>query len=256
MTRKPLKNQYVFHSISELIDALDNSELQKDDYGDYRETASSEPRDSGWSDTTSYEQARERMLNGYTYEDIEMDIKDYRSKGTGKKNRSYQSVAGHQVIVPLYLQGIPNSMINKKPVINNKIVTIVYDCSTPHYVNSDDIMKTTKELIKNIVSLEEQGYRCNVWIIESNNNKGGKWGFALKLKTDREVLNIKKMMFPLVSSSFLRRIGFKIKENLFKDWIGNGYGSATYDKDIIDKFIRQNLGISKYELWRWDGKKF
>lgn len=250
-----LKNQYVFYSISELVEALDNSKLLKDEDDYYRSTTSDADRSSDWSDTKTYDEAREKLLYGFEYDDLNKVVDDYRSHGSETKQRPQLSVAGHQVVVPMYLQGIPNSMITNKRVINNKIVTIVYDCSVPSHVDSDDIMETTKELFLKVMSLEEQGYRVNLWITEVNADDDGKWGFALRLKTDREVFNAKKMMFPLISSSFLRRITFKIKENLYKDWIGGGYGSARYDREIIDKFIRRNLGVSRYELWRYDGKK-
>lgn len=247
---KQLKNQYVFHSINELINELDNAKEI-----DYRNEVSDEERDSGWCDTTSYEEARMYMLEGRIYDDVMKDIEKYKTKGTATKSRNQLSVVGHQVVVPLYLQGVPNNMITKKRVIDNKIVTIIYECSTPWHVDSDEIMKTTTELFKNIMSLESQGYRVNLWIIEVNNDYDGKFGFGLRLKTDRETFNIKKIMFPLISSSFIRRIGFRVKERLYKDWIGHGYGEASYDAELVDKFVKRNLGIHKYEPWNYKGKQ-
>ena len=76
------------------------------------------------------------------------------------------------------------------------------------------------------------------------------------MKTDREVLNIKKLCFPLVSSSFLRRIDFRIKERLFKDWIGGGYGHAIFNEDGVKKLISNTLILQHYECWNYKGKKF
>lgn len=245
-----LKNQYVFHSISELINELDNSQ-EFDDRG----TSSEREEDRDWCDTASYEEARMYMLEGRIYDDVMKDIEKYKTKGTATRSASRLSVAGHQVVVPLYLQGVPTSMITKKRVIDNKIVTIIYNCQTPWHVESDEIMKTTTELFKNIMSLESQGYRVNLWVVEVNSDYDGKFGFGLRLKTDRETFNIKKTMFPLVSSSFLRRISFRVKERLYKSWIGGGYGNASYDAELVDRFVKKNLGIHKYEAWNYEGKK-
>ena len=97
-----------------------------------------------------------------------------------------------------------------------------------------------------------KNYRVNLYVVECNN---GRFGYALKLKTDRETLNIKKMCFPLISSSFLRRIGFRIKERLYKDWIGYGYGSGLFDYQEYDRFIKHYLKVRNYEIWNYKGKQ-
>lgn len=242
-----LNNNLVFNSIHELIDRLDNSkDLDRDN--------SSEDRDRGgdWCDTGTYDEARMCMLQGRIYDNLGADIEQYRTKGTATKRLNKLDVVGHTVVVPLYLQGIPNSMISNKRVINNKIVTIFYSPQAPHYVNQRDLIKGASNLFKNIISLEEQGYRVNLYIIECQNNK---YGYCIKLKTDRETLNIKKLCFPLVSSSMLRRIGFRIKERLYKDWIGCGYGSGMFEYKQYDDFIKKNLRIRNYEIWNYQGKQ-
>lgn len=245
-----LKNQYVWHSISDLASDLRNAE-----YISGRYDSSDKRAGSDWSDTSSYDEALERLVKGYEYDDVKSDIRDYQTVASGTKSRSYQDVVGHQVIVPLYLQGIPTNMVNKKPVVDNKIVTMIYECSVPHYVSSQEIKNTTEKFFGKIVELESKGYRTNVWVIENNPDVGGKWGFALKLKTDRETLSFKKMMFPLISPSFLRRIGFRIKERLYRDWIGGGYGRAVLDDDLIHEFVVRNIGVRNYELWNYEGKR-
>lgn len=244
-----LKNQYIFNSINELITELDESKEQN------RSNSSDSERDKDWCDTSSYEEARKYMLEGKLYDKLNIDINKYRTKGTAQKRINRLSVQGHNVVVPLYLQSIPNNMINNKKVINNKIITIFYSVQAPHWVDKKDLEDGAIKLFKNIISLEEQGYRVNLYIIEVNADYDGKWGFSLKLKSDRETLNIKKLCFPIISSSFLRRIGFRIKERLYKDWIGSGYGSGRFEKDTTDKFIKNNLKIRNYEIWNYEGKQ-
>ena len=243
-------NYLQFNSISELMTTLDNAPRIDD-----REEASDERRGSSWCDTASYQEAHDAMLFGKMYDNLSTDLKKYKTGGSKEKNNNYLDVVGYNVVVPLAIQNVPNCMINKKRTINNKIVTILYNCSVPAYVESEDIMKTTTELMKNIIQLEKDGYRVNLYVCQYNCNGSG-FGYVLKLKTDREVLNIKKLCFPLVSSSFLRRIDFRIKERLFKDWIGGGYGCAQFDREGVERLVQKTLRIKHYECWNYEGKKF
>jgi hypothetical protein len=239
-----------FESISELMKELDNAPVIPD-----RETASERSCDSDWCDTKTYQEAHDAIINGRMYDNIPTDLNKYRTKGCKEKNSSYLDVVGFAPVVPLALQNVPNCMVNKKKTINNKIVTIVYNCSTPCHVSSSRIMQTTAELMRNIIELEKDGYRVNLYVCEYNENDGG-FGFVLKLKTDREILNIKKLCFPLVSSSFLRRIAFRICERLYKDWIGSGYGRATFNEEGVKKLISNTIRLQHYECWNYEGKQF
>ncbi len=240
-----------FNSISELMKALDEAPVI-DGRGD---ASSDTDRGSDWCDTASYEEAHDAMLFGKTYDNLSTDLNKYKTAGSKEKSSTYLDVVGYNVVVPLAIQNVPNCMINKRRTINNKIVTILYNCSVPAHVSSSKIMKTTTELMKNIIKLEKDGYRVNLYLMQYNNNGSG-FGYVLKLKTDREVLNIKKLCFPLVSSSFLRRIDFRIKERLFKDWIGWGYGCAEFDREGVEKVINKTLRIKHYECWNYEGKQF
>ena len=243
-------NYLLFNSIAELMSDLDKApEIEG------RDDSSGDHRGSDWCDTSSYEEAHDNMIAGRVYDNLTTDLNKYKTNGCKEKNNSYLDVVGFAPVVPLALQNVPLCMVNKKKTINNKIVTIVYNAATPWNVESDEIMKTTTELMKNIIQLERDGYRVNLYVSEYNDDGSG-FGYVLKLKTDRETLNIKKLCFPLVSSSFLRRIGFRIKERLYKDWIGCGYGCARFDEEGMKKLISKTIRINHYEVWNYEGKKF
>lgn len=239
-----------FDSISELMRELDNAPRISG-----RSNSSEKDADADWCDTDSYQEAHDAMINGKNYDNLPTDLNKYRTKGCKEKNNMFLDVAGFAPVVPLALQNIPTCMINKKKTINNKIITIIYNCSTPHFVKSSQIMKTTTELMKNIIQLEQDGYRVNLYICEYNIDQSG-FGFMLKLKTDRETLNIKKLCFPLVSPSFLRRIAFRICERLYKDWIGSGYGCAKFDEPGVKRLVDKTIRVKHYECWNYEGKQF
>lgn len=246
-------NKLLFNSISELLRELDDSSPIPG-RGDASEDHDGGPG-SSWCDTTSYDQAHEWLKFGHEYEGLETDLSKYKSN-TGKETpRQFLDVVGYTPVVPLYLQGVPTCMLNQKKALNNKIATFVYQLSVPCGVNQKDIMKTTTELMKNIIKLEKDGYRVNLYVMNYNDNDNG-YGYMIKLKTDRETLNIKKLCFPLVSSSMLRRIDFRVKERLYKDWIGGGYGHGHNDETEIKQFIEDMLHLRHYELWDYRGKQY
>lgn len=246
-----LNDYLLFNSIHELIERLDNAPKIEN-----RETESERnDGNSSWCDTNSFKQACENMTNGKSYDELGDSVSDYKTNGSKEKQEQRLSVVGYNVVVPLYLQGVPNCMVTSKHVINNKIITIIYSCAVPWSVSTSEIMKTTTELMKDIISLEKKGYRVNLYIMESNDDKVG---FMLKLKTDRETLNLKKLCFPLISPSMQRRIAFRIKERLYKtDITHSGYGGAGYDKTEIETCIKKILPqLTRYEVWNYSGKKF
>ena len=245
-----ISNSQVFNSISEMIRDLDNSTPFPN-----RAKKSEENLGSDWCDTENYAEARECMLHGKNFDNLSLDVEKYKTKGTGIKTVNKLSVAGYQVVVPLYLQGVPNNMITQKHKINNKVITLFYSFQAPHYVTKQELENGAEKLFRNIMSLEEQGYRVNLYLVEAQIQNGRRYGTALKLKSDREVFNIKKMLFPLLSSSFLRRIVFRIKENLYSDWIGDGYGSGEFNYKTTDDFIKTHLKIKNYEIWNYQGKQ-
>lgn len=244
-------NYLSFNSISELLRELDNAPK----ISGRMDCSEDTDRGSDWCDTKTYQEARDFMQYGKVFDGIETNLNKYKTNGCAEKNKMFLDVVGYQPVVPLAIQCIPESMINKRKTINNKIINIIYECSAPHYVKSSEIMRTTTELMKNIIKLEKDGYRVNLYIGEYNDNDRG-YGFLVRLKTDGEMLNIKKLCFPLVSTSFLRRIGFRIKERLFKDWIGGGYGHAVLNQEEMKKFVQNTLRLKHYECWTYEGKKF
>ena len=246
-------NEVVFNSIWELRETLENAPERYD-----RDDSSDSERGSSWCDTNSYQEAIDNFMNGKMVEGIEKEIERYQTRGSKKKNSTTLDVVGHNVVVPLFLQNVPTCMIRNKKVINNKIINIFYSVKGSCGVRAKELEEGGINLFKKVISLEEQGYRVNLYIIECNPNWEDdklKYGWALRLKTDREIFNIKKLCYPVTSSSTLRRIGFRIKERLYKDWIGGGYGSAYFDGKIEKEFIKKHFRIQHYELWNYEGQK-
>ena len=71
-----------------------------------------------------------------------------------------------------------------------------------------------------------------------------------KAKTDREPLNLKKMCFPVASSSMLRRIYFKWVESCDSSFDGTRHSYGQYDKKKhIKEFLKEHF---KDQFIVWD----
>ena len=138
------------------------------------------------------------------------------------KRKATLGVQGHTVVVPLYLKGIPTNMVQSKKVVNNKIVNIFICPNVSWSVTSREIVENALNLLLHVVELESQGYRTNIYAVTYNTKDNIEWFYGVKIKGDRESLNVAKMYSVIVSSSYLRRVSFKMKEVLAKDWIGSG----------------------------------
>ena len=166
----------------------------------------------GWSGTTLYSEAIELFKNGWTSgaQDLTRKLKlaetDKQVQMTAK---NILSICGYQAIVPLYLQGVPNNMVNKKMVpIKQKVITINKALSASCAVSSQTLMNESVKCFQIIKKIESTGVRVNLNLMIST----GHVMIKIRLKSSSEKLNISKLAFPLVHSSMFRRLYFRFVE--------------------------------------------
>jgi len=164
------------------------------------------------------------------------------------KPRSKLDVCGYQAVVPLYLQGVPNNMINKKMVpVKQKVITLNKSIDYHGGVGADAIIEESIKAMQIIKKLEAQGFRCNLNLVLGSTAGYGhsKKQFVMKvrIKSANEKLNISKLAFPLVHPSMLRRLFFRFIEvypNVTKDFI-HGYGMPATSNELRDTFKGEYL---------------
>lgn len=212
--------------------------------------------------TKSFDEAMTLLQNGWS--EMAKEIEDgLKAKNTINNNsmklKSYNSVCGYQAIVPAYLQGLPDSMVNKKLIpIKNKIINIVKSICYSWKVSIDMIKEESIKALRLVQNLEAQGYRCNLDIILSvsaMSNNEMSFSVKVRVKSANERLNVSKVAFPMVHPSMLRRImlrvievntdiahqiyfcyGLPVDECNFKK-----FGIIDNDSFIIPKFINVNV---------------
>lgn len=217
---------------------------------------SSESASEIFSGTKSYEEAfdslkygDENLFNKIKKEIDKIKIDKFLGNVANRQkyeNRFYGCVPN----VPAYLIKNPVNMINpEKNVISHKIVNIFLNIGVSSCNDAKDIIRNGTIYLSVIDLLEKAGYRCNLYAGVSTEDDEYFFMYV-RVKTDREPLNIKKIAFPIASPSMLRRIYFKWAEvfDYDKNITGWGYGRPA-DSSDSKKYLKQSI---KEDFIFWD----
>lgn len=205
--------------------------------------------DKWWTKTESFEEAVSLFKNGWSdmASKLVQKLKVIESKTEPTmKPRNTLSVCGYQAVVPLYLQGVPNNMMNKKMVpVKQKVITLNKSIDYHGGVKADQIVEESIKAMQIIKKLEAQGYRCNLNIVLGTSAGYPEKQFLIKvrIKSANEKLNVSKLAFPLVHPSMLRRLFFRFIEvypNVTKSFV-SGYGHPASSAELRNVFKGEYL---------------
>lgn len=181
-----------------------------------------------WEGVQSYQEALDLMRNGYqpTVEKMRGLFKANKS-GESKRFAFQNNVQGFAPVVPLALKNVPNCMIDMrmKP-IKAKVIDVYYDMVTSAGVSSDQILATGQELLGTIIELEQQGYRFNLYAVQSYSDAASCDMLVVKVKSASQPLDLKRISFPLTHTGFFRVIGFDWYSKVPGGKYRFGYGCA------------------------------
>lgn len=162
------------------------------------------------------------------------------------RRKEKQDVVGYQPNVPLYLMGTPENMINQEPKkISQKILNICLNVSVNWSISKQQIKNAGSIYAKTIDILEKMGYRCNLYILSVAQVYSETAYCLVKVKTDREPFNLKKLCFLMANSGYDRRIIFKWLEccKMDNEITEYSYGRPITDKALITNTLRKHLKI-------------
>lgn len=197
--------------------------------------------------TKSFNEAVELFKNGWSdmAGKLVQKLKVIESKTEPTmKPRNTLGVCGYQAIVPLYLQGVPNNMVNKKMVpVKQKVITLNKSIDYNAGVSADQIIEESIKAMQIVKKLEAQGYRCNLNIVLGSQETKSGFFIKVRIKSANEKMNVSKLAFPLVHPSMLRRLFFRFIEvypNVTKDYI-YGYGCPATSSQLREIFKGEYL---------------
>ena len=226
-------------------------------------------QDKKWCGVDSYEQALEYLEKGYQpiVDKLKIAVKANIS-GQSKRINFHNDIVGYAPIVPLAIMGVPTAMVNTdiKP-IKSKVIDVYYDGTFSCGVKSDDIIKTGAKVISVILQLEQQGYRFNLYQVQSYSDVNDCDMLCVKIKDSMQPIDLKRISFPLTHTGFFRVIGFDWYSKTPKGKYRACYGHALcHEGKVNDKLgdvFKEMFGgnvvyISGNKLWRKgdDGEKY
>lgn len=195
----------------------------------------------------NYEEALNYLRNGYqpTVNKLreKLNIKD-----PGQKRISFTNgVVGSAPIVPLALKGVPNCMIDTKmKQIKCKVIDVYYDMTCSCKTKSKDIIANGQKVLGAILDLEHQGYRFNLYAVQTYTDSETSDVLAVKIKSSHQPLDLRRMSFPLTHTAFFRVIGFdwysKFPKGKYRCGYGHAIGYEYNDEATLREFSQKLFG--------------
>ena len=167
---------------------------------------------NNWFGTDTFEEATDLLKNGWNTGAKELTKKlkiTETQKDVQMQFKSILGVCGYQAIVPLYLNGIPQNMVNRKQTpTKQKVITINKVTCVSCGVSSETLQDESIKCFQIIKKIEASGIRVNLNLMIST----GHVCVKIRLKSAGEKLNISKLAFPLVHTAMFRRLYFRFIE--------------------------------------------
>ena len=217
----------------------------------------------GWHGVKSYEEALQLLDDGYqpTVERLR-EVLDVTPKA-GPRFKFSNEPQGFIPIVPLALKCVPNSMIDMRiRPMKAKVLDIYYDMTASCSHDPEDFIKAGQVLLSTVIGLEKQGYRFNLYAIQSyydgwndadlKNNTRALDILCVKIKSSDKPIDLKRISFPLTHPAFFRVIGFDWQsKSPITRYIGSGRGRAVsyeYDTKECDQIMQTAFGNNIFYL--------
>lgn len=199
---------------------------------------------ASWCGVESYDEALKFLEEGYqpTVDKLKSGIRAS-LQGTGKRISFNNDIVGYAPIVPLAIQGVPNSMINSrmKP-IKAKVIDIYYNITASSGTSSESIIQAGVKMLSAIISLEQQGYRFNLYALQTYYDRNDCYTLKVKVKDAMQPIDLKRISFPLTHTGFFRVIGFDWYSKCPKAKYISFYGRGIdYDYDMTN-YVKELFG--------------
>lgn len=205
-----------------------------------------------WSGEKTFDDAVNHLKCG-----CDTSYKKLRSH-VAKKNRipikrkpiSYNNVVGFQPNVPAAIMGLPKSMIDMKMAPKKaKIVDLIYDMTASCKNDADSLAEYGTEVLQRVQGLEENGYRVRISVVATFGTPYGydtAHGVKVKIKSENQPLDLKRVSYPLVGKGMFRRIMFDWYESGPDHEELSGYGSTIRSWDKIDTALAKEFQEQLY----------
>lgn len=204
-------------------------------------------KDREFTGVKSWDEACELLKTGYqpSVDNLKTGIKANLA-GQGKRISFFNDVVGFAPVVPLAIMGVPQSMQNSymRP-IKAKVLDVYYDMTVNCNIKKEDLQKAGCNLLAAIMELEMQGYKFNLYAIQTYSDGRTFDMLCTKIKSSNTPLDLRKISFPLTHPGYFRCIGFDWYTRMPKSKYRFGYGHALgydYDDEKMARGFKELFG--------------
>lgn len=236
-------NVEIYNTVSDMVTLLKTRNITNSSFDDQQ----TKQIDTSWVGVRSYDEACEFLHNGYqpSVEKLKERMKA-KYVGEGKRITFHNDVVGYAPIVPLAMQGVPQSMLNHKmKPIKAKVIDVFYDITVNCGTTSEQILNNGSNLLGAVVDLEQEGYKINIYAIQSYSDEKNCDMLVIKIKDSRQPMDLKRMSFPLTHTAFFRVIGFDWYSRVPGGRYRYGYGhnlNQEFGREKSTAIIREVTG--------------
>lgn len=210
--------------------------------------------------TESFEDAVSLMANGWDEKLADVKKKyevatKQNASGNVSRIRPTSGVVGYAPLVPNAIRGLPNSMISSERVPQKvKCVSIYYASGVDAGWSQDSMIESGIAVLRIVNNLELKGYRVKLTLVAKSSEGGGERAIlCVDMKDFRQQLDLKKLCFPLLHPSMLRRIAFRWLEtvpSLTSKGFRGGYGSPFHrDYELGKRVLVENGFLGKDDYY-------
>lgn len=216
----------------ELIETLKSRSdtVSYSDYGRYI-SLQRDADDRKWSGFSTCEELENNLLYGMPADEkhpisaVSRTLAEVTTEDVRKLVRPVLDVQGGVPVVPLVLKGIPPCMRTlRKEDVPSKIITVVMNIGDTCEISADRMREVNIGILSSIFALEKAGYRVRIYVqadffYPSHYNMCR--SYALLVKSEHQVFNLSRILYPLTETSYFRGITF--------DWhTSDPEGNARY----------------------------
>lgn len=197
--------------------------------------------DKSFTGVSSYDEAKKLLVNGWEDKIVEFQKafkKEVAKCDTKKVVKGFADVVGYMPIVPNAILGLPNSMINSRvEQKKTKVIKFLIGMNRSWSTTPEKIIKTMSKVLSKICVLERSGYRCRLEVFGSFTDEHSNRKIAchsILIKSENQLLDLKRVAFPLVHSAMQRVFGFGWEGSVPTDnyrCIGKGVAVQYWNKD-------------------------
>lgn len=238
-----------YKTLNDLLSTIEERPLNSVFKGQSLKSVDTSSEYKGFSGTSSYSDAMDLMLTGFSdpLEEMKREIVKIDKMSSTTKQKEFLNVVGRVAHVPNAIIGIPLSMIDKeRRKETTKTIHLLYGFSALGSAKPKDLIKGGTNFIGLVNSLEKQGFRVKIDIVRCTTTESTAIGYICNVKEYSQKLNLLKLCFPLVHPSMLRRISFKwcetipeLEDNGFR----HGYGASLiarldFDMEKEKEFLK------------------